>query len=167
MTRPFESLSSREVLALAIHVERANAERFRTFAYVFRKYDEEVAARFEELALEEERHEEILLGWFHARFGKEIPQVREVDVKGVIESVDMDESEHLIFDSLEPKRVYELAHGAEVGARRFYLDAAKLSSDPDLADLYQELAVLEEGHASWLEEKLAGVCRKETEKEHK
>lgn len=165
MTRSFESLSSREVLALAIHVERANAERFRTFAYVFRQYDNEVAARFEELALEEEGHEAILLQWFHARFGKEIPQVREVDVKGVIESVDMDQSEHLIFDSLEPKRVYELAHAAEVGARSFYLDAAKLSSDPDLAVLYQELAVLEEGHASWLEEKLASANAKKSGKE--
>jgi len=35
MTRPFESLSPEEVLALAVHVERANAGRFRAFADVF------------------------------------------------------------------------------------------------------------------------------------
>jgi rubrerythrin len=156
MTRPFESLSPKEVLALAIHVERANAERFRSFAYVFRQYDEGVADRFEELAKEEEQHEAMLVERFRVRFGKEIPQVREVDVKGVIESVDMDESEHLIFDSLQPRRVYELAHAAEVGALSFYRDAAKLSGDPELAALYRELAEEEEGHASWLEKKLAG-----------
>ena len=35
MTRSFKSLPPDEVLALAVHVERANARRFRAFADVF------------------------------------------------------------------------------------------------------------------------------------
>ncbi len=39
MTRPIEPLAAREVLALAVNVERANARRFRAFADAFAGYD--------------------------------------------------------------------------------------------------------------------------------
>lgn len=52
--RRFEELTPAEVFALAIHIERANTRRFRAFAQAFRGYDEEVARRFEELALQAE-----------------------------------------------------------------------------------------------------------------
>jgi rubrerythrin len=152
--RAFESLTPREVLALAIHVERANTRRFQAFADVFRGYDGAVASRFEELAREEAEHEAILTRRFRQRFGDEIPAVEEAEVAGVIESADLDDAEHLIFGSLDPTRVYELALRAEQGARAFYQRAVAVAPDGSLADLYRELADAEEGHEAWIKERL-------------
>jgi rubrerythrin len=161
--RAFESLSPREVLALAIQVERANTRRFQAFADVFRGYDAAVTSRFEELAREETEHETILARRFRQRFGEEIPVLEEAEVAGVIESTDLDDAEHLIFGSLEPVRVYELALRAEQGARAFYERALSAAPDGTLASLYRELAEAEEGHEAWIEEKLQSM-RAEGEK---
>lgn len=154
MSRPIESLSPQEVLALAIEVERANTLRFRAFANVFRGYDAAVADRFEELAREEEGHEALLIQRFREQFGDEIPRVEESDVEGVIESPDLDDSEALIFDSVPPEHVYHLALKAEQGARAFYRQAASATPDSGLASLFWALAGLEDEHVAWLEEKL-------------
>ena len=106
--RRFDSLSSREVMALAIHIEQCNARRLRAFADVFRGYEETVTARFEEMAAEEQEHEAMLAEQFQKRFGGTIPLLQEADVAGVIESFDLDDGEHLIFDSLQPAHAYEL-----------------------------------------------------------
>lgn len=155
--RSFESLTPREVLALAIHVERANTRRFVAFADVFRGYDGAVASRFEELAREEAEHEVILTRRFRQRFGEEIPAVEEAEVAGVIESADLDDGEHLIFASLDPARVYELALRAEQGARAFYQRALSTAPDDKLAGLYRELAEAEEGHEAWIRERLESL----------
>ena len=154
MTRAIEALSPRELLALAVHVERANAARFRAFADVFRGYDSKVAARFEELAAEEQQHEAMLTTRFAARFPGPIPTVREADVNGIVESVDMEDAEHLIFDTLKPVQVYDLALRAERGARDFYRQATAAAKDAELAALYQELADMEKDHQAWLEERM-------------
>jgi len=155
--RPFESLSPQEVLALAVHVERANARRFRTFADVFRGYDADVAARFEELASEEDQHEAMLTAEFRERFGNTLPNVEEAGVEGVIESPDLDDAEHLIFDSLQESRVYKLALKAEQEAREFYLRAATRTEDPQMTGLYRSLAEMEEGHQDWIKKKLQAM----------
>ena len=154
MTRSIGALTPKEMLALAVHVERANAGRFHAFADVFRGYDPRVAARFEELAAEEQEHEAMLTTWFRNRFPGPIPSVEEADVRGIIESVDMDDAEHLIFGSLEPAKVYELALRAEREALNFYRQAAAASKDAELAALYRELADMEKGHEGWLEERM-------------
>lgn len=153
--RSFESLSPREVLALAIHVERANVGRFRAFAATFRGYDDAVADRFEELAVEEEKHEAMLRRRFKDRFDDEIPKLEEAEVAAVIESPDLDDAETFVFDSTSPRKVYELALEAEEGAYRFYQRAAEASSDTELAELYRELSSAEDDHVRWLRERLA------------
>ena len=155
MARSFESLSPREVLALAVHVERANAGRFRAFADAFHGFDEAVVARFEELAREEDEHEALLVNQFRSRFGSTIDQVEEVSVEGVIESADLDDAEVLIFDNLVPDHVYRLALRAERGAQEFYRRAIHKADNPELKALYDELSQMEEAHAGWLEQRLA------------
>lgn len=154
MSRPIESLSAQEVLALAIEVERANARRFRAFGDAFRGYDAEVAGRFEELAREEEDHGAMLTRRFQEQFSESIPDVRETDVQGVVESVDLDDPEALIFDSTPPEHVYHLALKAEEGARAFYGKAAAAAKDPDLAALFWALASVEGEHVRWLQKKI-------------
>jgi len=154
MSRTLESLSPMEVLALAIHVEQSNARRFRAFAEVFQGYDPEVATRFEELAAEEDLHEQLLDAQFRKSFGGTLPPLDQVDISDVVEAVDLDDGEHLIFDTLKPRRVYELALKAELGAQDFYRRAIESAGDATLATLYRQLAEMETGHASFLEEKL-------------
>lgn len=154
MTRPFETLSSQELLALAIEVERANARRFRTFADAFRGYDDRVVEKFEELAGEEDAHEAMLVARFRERFLGPIPAVAEVEVPRVIEAVDLDEAEHQIFDSLAPRRVYELALAAEQGARQYYRQAARQTADEQMRALFDELAAMEDSHTTYLEQRL-------------
>ncbi|HLY72992.1 MAG TPA: ferritin family protein [Planctomycetota bacterium] len=154
MSRTLDTLSPREVLALAIHVEQSNSRRFRAFAEVFQGYDPDVAKRFEELAAEEDHHEQLLDAQFRKKFGGTLPPLDQVDVSDVVEAVDLDDGEHLIFDTLKPRRVYELALKAERGAQEFYRKALAQAGDPTLAALYRELAEMETGHASFLEEKL-------------
>lgn len=151
--RRFESLSSPEVMALAIHVERSNTRRLLAFADVFREYDRSLTARFEELAAEEQAHEALLADQFHKRFGAVIPVVEEADVAEVIESFDLDDGEHLIFDSLPPVRAYELVLHAERAAEKFYQRAAGQSSDAELRTLYEELARMEGEHAAHVDAK--------------
>lgn len=155
-TRRFESLSAPEVMALAVHIERCNAQRLHAFADVFRGYDRALTARFEELAREEQEHEALLVEQFHKRFGTVIPVVEEADVTGVIESFDLDDGEHLIFDSLPPARAYELVFVAEQAAERFYRRAAAQSNDAELRALYEELARMEGDHAARVDSKRTG-----------
>lgn len=152
--RRFEELTPAEVFALAIHIERANTRRFRAFADVFRGYDEEVVHRFEELAREEESHEWQLVQEFQRHFGDSIPAVDEADVDAVIESPDLDDAEHQIFDSLKPVRVYELALQAERAAQTFYLRAAAACQDSYLAGFYKDFAQMEGDHVAWFEQKI-------------
>jgi rubrerythrin len=80
--------------------------------------------------------------------------MKEEDVKGVIESIDMDDPEHLIFDSLKPEQVYELALKAERSARSFYQQAAAATEDKELTAFYLELGNMEKDHEEWLEKRL-------------
>ena len=148
--RKFTELTPMEVLALAIQIEEANVRRFTAFAVTFRGYDNEVMARFVELSTEEEKHAEQLLAIFKKRFGDQIPVIDEWDVDLVIESMDLDDSEHLIFDSLKPRQVYELALKCEMGAKKFYLQAAATTKDEELKKVFHDLSEAEGDHADWL-----------------
>jgi rubrerythrin len=148
-----KDLALKEVLALAVEVERSNARRFRAFASTFAGYDEEVSRRFEELAEEEVAHEARLVEWYGKRFADPLPEIGEFDVEGVVESIDLDDAEHLIFGSLDPDEVFRLALEAERRARSFYRSAARSTRDQDLRRLLEDLARMEEDHAGWLEER--------------
>ncbi len=152
--RRFEELSPPQVMALAIDIERSNARRFRAFAEAFGGYDEQVAQRLIELAEEEDAHELTLVQTFEQQFGGSIPSVEEDDVDVVIEAFDLFDSEQQIFDSMEPILVYELALRAENMAHNFYLRAAAACEKPKLAEIYKQLAEMEDDHVGWFEEKI-------------
>ena len=159
--RRFEELSPPQVMALAIDIERANARRFRAFADVFGGFDDQVAQRLIELAEEEDDHERTLVKTFRQQFGDSIPSVEEKDVDVVIEAFDLVDSEQQIFDSLDPIHVYELALRAERMAHSFYLRAALACKEPKLAQIYSELADMEDDHVGWFEEKIRAAKESE------
>ncbi|HEY5037986.1 MAG TPA: ferritin family protein [bacterium] len=154
MTRKLEELTPKEVLALAISIEQSNGKALHNFAEMFDGYDQEVSKNFEEMSVEEGHHEQLLLQKFKKLFKGPIPEITNFDVEEVVEAIDLDDSEHLIFDSLKAKQVYQLAYEAEKRARSFYEKAMKTVKNKELASLFKELAEMEGDHATWLEIKI-------------
>jgi erythrin-vacuolar iron transport family protein len=154
MTRKLEDLSPKEMLALAISIEQSNQKTLHNFSEMFDGYDEEVSKNFEEMSVEEGHHEQLLLKKFKDMFKGPIPEITNFDVEEVVEAVDFDDSEHLIFDSLKAKQVYQLAYEAEKRARTFYEKAMKSVKNKEMASLFKELAAMEGDHAKWLENKI-------------
>ena len=154
MTRKIKDLTPQEVLALAIRIEQANALRLRNFAFAFQNYDKEVSERFEELAAEEDSHEKWLRTRFAKMFKGPLPPAEDLDVEGMAEVTEWDDSEYLVFDSLRADHVYHLAMKAEKKAESFYQRAKRSTKDKGLAKLFEELAEMEAGHTGWLAEKI-------------
>lgn len=154
MARAFRDLSPREVLSLAVEVERANARRFRAFADLFRGYDDEAGRKFEELEREEKDHERMLAEEFRQEFGRAPDAIEECDVQEVVEAVDLDDAEDMIFDAMNPRKVFDLTLRAEEGARAFYRRAAAEAADEKLRRLYERLADMENEHVAWAKQKL-------------
>lgn len=147
MTRRFEELNAREVLALAIAVEEANTSRFNTLAGMYDGYDEDLYNLFLKLRDEEVHHRRILEEEWSRRFGEEQkPEIREEDVRQVIEAVDLEDGEHAIFDDLSREKALRLVEISEDAAQKFYRTAAARCSDPGLKALYVDLAAMEESH---------------------
>ncbi len=154
MTKKIKDLSPQEVLALAISVERSNRQALDNYAHMFDGYDTEVAQRFRVLAEEESKHEQLLRKKAQELFGGNLPSVDGFDVQEVVEALDMDDSEHLIFDSLKARKVYELALQAEKKAQDFYREAGRHTTNKALATLFAELGGMEDDHAGWLQAQL-------------
>ena len=157
MKRKLQELSGQEVLALAISVEKSNQKALLNYSAMFDGYDHEVSLNFAELASEENHHEDLLLQQYKKTFKGTPPVMDPMDVEEVVEALDFDDSEHLIFDSLKAKKVFQLAYEAEVRAVNFYTQAQQIVKDKDLAALFKKLAAMEGDHAGWLEDKLKGA----------
>ncbi len=152
MKRRIEELSAKEILALAIQIEISNQSRMEAFASAFRGFSPTTAAMFDELAVEEEEHKLILENKFRTRFGDEIPPMDEFEIEGVIEAIDIDQSESLIFDGIDAQEVLRQARLAEQNAQEFYRLAADATDDEELCTLFRELEEMEGEHESGLSE---------------
>ena len=139
--RAFESLSEKEVLALAIGAEEEDGRIYRDIAEQLRGEFAATAAVFDEMAAEEDGHRRALLDVFKAKFGPHIPLVRRGDVKGFrkIEPV-------WLVQPLNVEKLWRLAEEMEGQAGRFYLLAAKRSQDVDVRRLLGDLAAAEQKH---------------------
>ncbi len=154
MKRKLQDLTPREMLALAVSIEQSNQMALHNFSGMFQGYDEMVSLNFEEMSLEENRHGQLLLQKYNKLFKEPLPEINAFDVEEVVEALDFDDSEHLIFDSLKAKKVYQLVYEAEKRAKNFYDNAARVVKNQELVTLFKELADIEGSHAAWLENKI-------------
>lgn len=152
MKKSFNDLSLQEVLALAIEIEKNNAERFRILAEMNLNYDKNLYSYFRELQKEELDHLTILKLRWQQKYGSlPIPCIDEMDVSEVIETVEVEHGEHQLFDDISKEKAYEIARKAELYAREFYLKAAKSATDRQSKELFTELAEFENSHVQRLE----------------
>ena len=82
--RSFESLTEREILALAISLEEEDGRIYEAFAEGLREKYPTQAEKFLQLRQEEEGHACRLRELYHSRFGQHVTLIRRDDVRGFV-----------------------------------------------------------------------------------
>src|SRR3982074_1276388 len=83
--KDFDSLSERDMLALAISLEEEDERVYADFAEGLRQDFPASAAVFDGMRAEEAGHRRRLIDSYRARFGEHIPLIRRQDVKGFVQ----------------------------------------------------------------------------------
>jgi rubrerythrin len=139
--RNFDSLSEREVLALAISLEEEDARVYEDLAAALQKGYPDAADEFRKLRTDEDGHRHRLLELYRERFGDHVPLIRRQHVRGFVhrEPVWPDRP-------LAPEEARKRAELMEVETRRFYEAAAARATDVRTRQLLGDLAEEERKH---------------------
>ena len=139
--RAFESLSEREVLALAISLEEEDARIYADFADGLREQHPEQAEQFDAMRVEEDGHRHRLLDIYRQRFGDHIPLIRRQDVKGFV-----DRRPVWLVRPLGLAAAQRQAEVMEQETRQFYEAAARRTTDAGTRQLLGDLIEAERRH---------------------
>jgi rubrerythrin len=168
MKRSFTDLEPPEVLRIAIFIEQRNAEIYRHFAEMFTEFGDpeslEVAGLFWEMAVEERQHSAMLETRYSERYGDARPPLSEEDVQEFIEVPRLDQ-EMLAGDKSDVgarDRALQVTLRAEISAQAFYAELAQHTPPGALRDIYEQLALMEDGHIDFLSRKLSSGARSES-----
>jgi erythrin-vacuolar iron transport family protein len=145
--RSFDSLSEREILALAISLEEEDERVYAEYADGLRETFPASAAVFEGMQHEESGHRRRLIELFRTKFGDHIPLIRRGDVKGFVHRKPV-----WLMRPLGLETVRNQASTMEVESRRFYEKAAGRAQDPGVRQLLDDLAQEERSHENRAEE---------------
>ena len=83
--RDFDSLSQKEILALAISLEEEDERIYSDFGESLRENFPGTAQVFEEMRQEEIGHRRRLIELYRQKFGEHIPLIRRQDVRGFVQ----------------------------------------------------------------------------------
>src|ERR1043166_5071836 len=144
--KSFDSLTEREILALAISLEEEDARVYDDFAEELRDRYPEQAEKFKELRREEDGHRHRLLELYRARFGEHVPLIRREDVRGFVRRRPV-----WLTRPLGLKACQKAAETMEVETKRFYEAAARRTTDAGIRQLLGDLAEEERDHATTAE----------------
>jgi len=160
--RDFNSLSEKEVLALAISLEEEDERIYADFAEGLRQDYPGTSAVLDGMRQEESGHRRRLIELFQKKFGDHIPLIRRQDVKGFVQRQPV-----WLIRPLGLDRLRKQASAIEVETRRFYETAAARARDPNVRQLLDDLAQEERHHAVRAqelgEEKLTAETKREEE----
>ena len=145
--RSFDSLTEREILALAISLEEEDERVYADVADGLRENYPATADVFEGMRQEESGHRRRLIEKFQEQFGNHIPLIRKQDVRGFITRKPI-----WLLRPLPLDLVRSQAAALEVETRRFYKRAAARTTDPGVRQLLNDLAQEERTHKDKAEE---------------
>lgn len=145
--KSFDSLTEREILALAISLEEEDERVYSEYAEGLREKFAASAAVFEGMREEESGHRRRLIELFHQKFGDHIPLIRRQDVRGFVHRKPV-----WLMGNLGLETVRDQAAAMEVESRRFYEKAAARAQDPHVRQLLDDLAQEERHHETRAEE---------------
>ena len=139
--RNFDSLSEREILALAVSLEEEDERVYADYADGLRQDFPASAAVFDGMREEESGHRRRLIELFRQRFGEHIPLIRRHDVKGFVQR-----KPTWLVRPLGLDVVRKQAATMEVESRRFYEKASARTQDAGIRQLLDDLAQEERSH---------------------
>jgi rubrerythrin len=139
--RNFDSLSEREVLALAISLEEEDARIYDDLAAALQSADPVAADEFRRMRADEDAHRHRLLDLYKKRFGDHLPLVRRHDVRGFVRREPVWTDRPITRDEARAR-----AEVMEAETRRFYEAAAARSTDAGTRQLLGDLAEEERKH---------------------
>src|SRR5579863_3438412 len=145
--RKFDTLSEREILALAISLEEDDERTYADYAEGLRENFPASAAIFDAMGEEEAGHRRRLIELYRRRFGDHIPLIRRHDVSGFVTRKPV-----WLMQPLGLETVRKQAATMEIESRRFYESAAKRAQDPGTRQLLDDLANEERTHENRAEE---------------
>lgn len=158
--KSFESLSDREVLALAISLEEEDERVYADFVEGMRQDFPASAAVFDGMRQEEAGHRRRLIELYREKFGEHIPLIRRQDVRGFVQRKAVWLSQPMRLEEIRKQ-----ASAIEVETRRFYERAAARTQDASTRQLLDDLAGEERHHeeraAELGEEKLHPEAKKD------
>ena len=143
----FDSLSEREILALAVSLEEEDERVYADYAEGLRQDFPATAAVFDGMRAEESGHRRRLIELYQKRFGEHIPLIRRQDVKGFVTRKPV-----WLIRPLGLDVVRKQATALEVESRRFYEKAASRAEDASVRQLLNDLAQEERTHEDKAEE---------------
>ena len=146
-TRSFDSLTEREILALAITLEEEDARIYADFAEGLREHYPGSADVFLGMRQEEIVHRERLFKLFTERFGDHVPLLRREDIRGFLKRRPL-----WLMRPLGLETVRKQAAVMELETRYFYERAAGRAQDPSIRQLLNALAMEEQSHSDRAEE---------------
>src|SRR5580700_553057 len=161
--RKFDSLSEREILALAISLEEDDERTYADYAEGLRENFAASAAMFDAMGAEEAGHRRRLIDRYRQQFGDHIPLIRRYDVTGFVTR-----KPAWLMQPLGLETIRKQAATMEIESRRFYESAAKRAQDPGTRQLLDDLAGEERSHenrAEELEKEKLGFSAKKEEDE--
>jgi rubrerythrin len=145
--RTFDSLSEKELLALAISQEEEDARIYDDFAEGLKDDHPVAAEEFRKMRADEDGHRHRLLELYRQKFGEHIPLVRRHDVKGFVKRTPV-----WLVRPLGLAAVRKAAATMEIETKRFYEAAARRAADVSVRQLLGDLAEEERKHVRTAEE---------------
>jgi rubrerythrin len=158
--RSFESLTEREILALAIALEEEDERVYADFAEGLQETYPNSGEVFAAMREEESGHRARLLDLYRQKFGEHIPLIRRQDVRGFVQRRPV-----WLLRPLGIDVVRRQASAMEAETRQFYDRAAKRTTDASIRQLLNDLAMEEREHEEHAQEltaeKLGGGAHEE------
>ncbi|MGA3065954.1 MAG: iron exporter MbfA [Tepidisphaeraceae bacterium] len=145
--RTFDSLTEREILALAIGMEEEDSRIYADYADGLRANYPASAAVFETMRNQEIGHRQRLTELYRQKFGEHIPLLRRQDVKGFLHR-----RPHWLRRPLGLEAVRRQAAEMEAEVQRFYNAAAARSADLSIRELLTNLSDEERAHEELAED---------------
>jgi rubrerythrin len=145
--RAFDSLTEKEILALAISQEEEDAHIYDDFAEGLKESYPAQAEKFTQMRQEEDGHRHRLIELYRSRFGEHIPLIRRQDVRGFVRRKPV-----WLVRPLGLQAVQKAAEVMELETKRFYEVAARRSGDAGIRQLLGDLAEEERHHARTAEQ---------------
>ena len=142
-TLDFTRMSEQQILSLAIALEEDDARIYNTYADALTVDYPDTARLFHAMAAEEDGHRHRLIELYRTRFGERILLIRREDVRGFLARKPV-----WLAQPLDLGKIRAQAEIMEADSRRFYAQAARLTSDAGIRQLLGDLAAEEGRHES-------------------